>query len=92
MLFILFGLVGLFVLIGALFVNLSPEFGRTPSKEQKVEYAKTDHFEKGVFVNQIPSEMEVKYLSTLWDFLRKDPYRETPLLHQKSKWWTPWIS
>lgn len=41
----------LIVLVGVLFVNLSPEFGGKISKEQKAEYAKSVNHKDGKFVN-----------------------------------------
>ncbi len=39
------------VLVGVLFVNLSPEFGGSPTKAQKERFKKSDNFKDGVFVN-----------------------------------------
>lgn len=42
---------GLVLLIGVLFVNLSPQFGGKPTKEQQQEYAKSDNYLDGKFGN-----------------------------------------
>jgi len=46
------GLLLLVVIIGVLFVNLSPEFGGSATKEQKLQYAKSENYEEGVFINR----------------------------------------
>lgn len=38
-------------ILGALFMNLSPEFGGTISENQKEKYAKSENFKDGVFEN-----------------------------------------
>lgn len=73
------GLIGLFVLIGFIFVKFSPQFGAGSSNEQKDAYAKTGHFEDGVFVNQIPSEMNINYIKGIREYFKKDPTREPKL-------------
>ena len=52
-------LVAVFVAI-LLFLNLHPVFGGNPSKEQKEEYSKFDHYGNGKFVNQVPTKMDMK--------------------------------
>ena len=41
----------LIVVIGALFLNLSPQFGGSASDKQIEEYEKIGHFEDGIFIN-----------------------------------------
>tara|TARA_R110002050_G_scaffold141251_2_gene266327 strand:- start:32810 stop:33955 length:1146 start_codon:yes stop_codon:yes gene_type:complete len=45
--------------IGILFVNLSPEFGGKSSSEKVALYKKTGHFEDGIFVNQIETNLDM---------------------------------
>lgn len=69
----------LIVVIGVVFVNTSPEFGGSPTKEQAEQYALTGHYEDGKFVNQIPSEMEVGVKdipSLLYQQIKGDPARQ----------------
>lgn len=40
------------VIIGALFLNLSPQFGGEATDEQKVSYASTGHYTDGIFTNE----------------------------------------
>lgn len=75
MVYLLLGLIGVIILTTMLFMNLSPQFGRTPSAEQKAEYAKTGHWAEGKFQNQIPSEMDIDYPKTLREWFKKDPAR-----------------
>ncbi|CAM1343378.1 MBL fold metallo-hydrolase [Tenacibaculum amylolyticum] len=44
-------LIGIIIVIGILFVNLSPQFGAKTSKEQQKIYAKSAHYKNGQFVN-----------------------------------------
>ena len=46
------GLLILLVIIIALFVNISPEFGGSPTKEQKLQYTESDNYKEGVFINR----------------------------------------
>ena len=56
----LLGLVAFFVLATTVFLNTSPQFGRAPSKSQAETYAKTGHYEDGIFVNEIKTEMDLE--------------------------------
>lgn len=78
-LFILFSIV-LLIATGTLFVNLSPQFGRTPSDEQKVEYAKTDHYKDGIFVNELESVMDINVIDRIQEYFKNDPSRQ-PSIH-----------
>lgn len=60
---------------GALFIKLSPQFGKSPSKEQKLAYAKTDHYKNGKFINQTLTEMEVKFFPMIKKLLNPQPNR-----------------
>ncbi|MBG50144.1 MAG: hypothetical protein CML05_17810 [Pseudozobellia sp.] len=44
-------LVGIIVLIGILFMNLSPEFGGKPTEAQLAKYAKSANYKEGKFFN-----------------------------------------
>lgn len=46
------GLLLILVIFVALFVNISPEFGGTPTKEQRLQYVKSENYEDGVFRNK----------------------------------------
>ena len=53
------GIIILILIIVTLFMNLSPQFGRGVSDEQKIEYAKTGHYKDGKFLNELPSKVEI---------------------------------
>lgn len=55
------GIVVLIILIIVLFVNLSPEFGGTISKEAKKKYAISNNFKNGVFRNRGGVEMSMGF-------------------------------
>ena len=46
-------MVSLILIVGLLFVNLSPQFGGSPTEEQTESYSKTGHYKEGVFVNKL---------------------------------------
>lgn len=46
-----------FILV--LFVNFSPEFGGSATKEQRAIYVKSDNYEEGKFINQTPVELNM---------------------------------
>lgn len=52
---------------GTLFLNLSPQFGRLPSKEQIAAYQESGHHDGVKFVNRRPANMDIKF----WSLLRK---------------------
>jgi L-ascorbate metabolism protein UlaG (beta-lactamase superfamily) len=60
---------------GTLFMNISPQFGALPSKEQQNRYATSKHYNDGVFVNETPTTLDIGFVNTvriLYDFLFKD--------------------
>jgi len=73
---IILSFIGLVVIVGLLFLNLSPEFGRTPSKEQKASFEKLDNYNDGKFINQSPSPMDINTFKVLREFLKNDPGRK----------------
>ena len=60
-------IIGLIIIVVALFLNLSPQFGKDATKEQKLEYAKSGYFKEGKFVNQSLTVMDLNY----WDLIKK---------------------
>ena len=52
-------IIGILIITGLLFVNLSPQFGGRATNEQKKEYAKSQNYKNGKFINigGIKSEM-----------------------------------
>ena len=58
-------ILGLVILIGTIFMNVSPEFGGSPSNLDKEEYQKTGHYNDGVFVNIQETTMDMG-----WDSIK----------------------
>jgi L-ascorbate metabolism protein UlaG (beta-lactamase superfamily) len=52
------------VIIAAFFLNLSPQFGGSPSEVQKEQYAKSEHYREGKFINQIPTTLDLGFVKT----------------------------
>ncbi len=64
------------LVVGFLFIKLSPEFGGKPTSEQKEAFAQLDHYEEGVFTNLIPTSMDMSFgniVSVLRDFIQGIP-------------------
>ena len=62
------------------FTGLSPQLGGTPTEAERVAYAKSGHYQKGEFVNLVPTRVATgkSFAATMWKFIfRKDP-RATP--------------
>lgn len=69
----------LVIIVGAVFMYTSPQFGGKPTAEQKLVYAQTGHYEDGKFVNQIPSPMDIGIKdmpSLLYKQFKNDPTRQ----------------
>lgn len=76
---LLVGMILLIVLLTLVFMYTSPQFGGSPTKEQKLAYAQTGHYEDGKFINQIASPMDVGFKdipSLLYKQLKGDPNRQ----------------
>lgn len=69
---IIVGVIVLVFAIGFLFVQLSPQFGGKHSDAKIAQYEKSGHYENGVFINEIPTSMEMgfpKMMSVLKDYI-----------------------
>ncbi|MFK7812632.1 MAG: MBL fold metallo-hydrolase [Maribacter sp.] len=55
------GLLLILVIFVALFVNLSPEFGGSATKEQKLKYGKSENYKEGVFINRGDVKMSMGF-------------------------------
>lgn len=85
---IILNIVVLLVVVGVLFVNLSPEFGGKPSNEQKAIYQQSKHYEKNKFVNVVPTPMDMsfsQYMSLIGKYFSGVPNQapQNPLPVQK---------
>lgn len=68
----------LLVLVGVLFVTLSPQFGGSQDEAKKAEYESLSYFSDGKFSNLIPTDMSMstgKAIRMLPDFFKNDPTR-----------------
>lgn len=66
------------LIIGFLFVSLSPQFGGNPSSEQKAEFEKLGHYSNGEFQNLIETNMDMDFgeaIKMLPEFFKNDPSR-----------------
>jgi len=82
-------LISIFILMYlsiGIFIRTSPAFGRQLTKEQIQEFEKLDNFENGVFINQIPTDMDMGFkngMATLWEFFKggkgRKPDRKLPV-------------
>lgn len=64
------------LIVGVLFLNLSPEFGGKPSKQDKERYIKSENYEEGKFQNLIETSMDMSFgetMSTMVDFIKGTP-------------------
>lgn len=72
---IIVGALALLLIIAILFLNLSPKFGRGVSEDQKMEFAKTNHYKDGKFVNTLSMVSDVDFMSLIKNLLKNDPTR-----------------
>ena len=58
------------LLVAALaFTGLSPQLGGTPTDLEKAAYAKSGHYQRGKFVNLLPTrELTGSTVGVLWNF------------------------
>jgi len=61
-LYIFLSLITLLIIIGVLFINLSPQFGGVASKQQQELFSKSKHYKDGKFLNNggVKMEMSIK--------------------------------
>jgi len=70
------GAILLLVIIGVLFVNLSPEFGASFTKEQKAIFSQSSNYKDGKFINLGEVDMDMsfgKVVKMLVAFLKPQP-------------------
>jgi hypothetical protein len=74
------GVVIIVLATATLFINLSPQFGGSPSKAQQQQYAKSAQYKDGIFINAIPTTRDIGFVKTvrvLYDLLfNEHPGRE----------------
>lgn len=62
-------IIALILVIATLFINLSPQFGREATKEQKQNYLKSGHYNNGKFTNLSLTTMDMHYWALLKEML-----------------------
>ncbi|MBT3871542.1 MAG: hypothetical protein HOF75_02835, partial [Flavobacteriaceae bacterium] len=75
MLYIFLSLITLLIIIGVLFINLSPQFGGVASKQQKEVFAKSKHYNDGKFVNNDGVKMEMSFkdsFKAMWTLFKSN--------------------
>jgi len=87
----LISIVLILVILVVLFVNFSPEFGGSQSKQKLAQFEKLDYFEDGKFSNLMPTNMDMDFseaIKMLPEFFKNDPSRrpdfELPIAHRDS--------
>ena len=68
-------IISLILIIGVLFLNLSPQFGKGATKAQKMMYTKLGNYENGKFINQNLSPMDINYWKIIEELTKKAPNR-----------------
>ncbi len=79
-LIIVFGIIAILIFGSWLFISLSPQFGKSYSKEKKKEFEKLSNYTDGVFKNEIETKMEMgtaKVFSIIKDYWNGIP-RQKP--------------
>ena len=77
MLFIVLSLIALLIIIGAFFINLSPQFGGEATKQQQEVFSKSKHYKDGKFINNDGVKMEMSLKDTfkaMGAIFNSDPY------------------
>ncbi len=69
------GIIILIVIVSTLFLNLSPQFGKSATKQQKEFYALSENFHNGKFTNQHLSPMNVNSVKLIKKLTKKAPNR-----------------
>ena len=72
---IIIALIGSIIIAASLFLFLSPQFGKTPNKEQKAEYAKLENHKNGKFNNQHLSPVGANFWKILKELTARAPNR-----------------
>jgi L-ascorbate metabolism protein UlaG (beta-lactamase superfamily) len=62
-------IIALIIIIAALFINLSPQFGREATKAQKQNYLKSVNYKDGKFTNLSITKMDLHYWALIKEML-----------------------
>ena len=61
---LLLALLVLIIVAGTLFLNFSPQFGGSASNDKKLLYSRSSQYQDGVFVNAIPTSLDMGFRAT----------------------------
>jgi hypothetical protein len=67
-------MVGVLVLTGVIFVNVSRQFGASPSEEQRIQYAKSLYYHNGIMAFQLHLISDLRRLqksSTIFSLINR---------------------
>jgi len=70
------GIILLIVIVGVLFVKLSPEFGGKATEQQQDRYAQSSNFSDGKFVNSKEVQLDMSFgtmMKTIGEYLKSHP-------------------
>jgi len=70
------GIITLLILVVILFINLSPQFGRGVSKEQKLAYEKSGNYENGKFKNEQTTVLSIDIRKLVKRMFENSPDRK----------------
>lgn len=76
MLYLIIGIVALLLFVAILFINLSPQFGKSPSASQKAEYEKLDYYNNGKFLNLIETKMSIDFFKLMGLYMNPVPNKK----------------
>ncbi len=68
-------IIGLMIIVVTLFLNLSPQFGKVQTAEQKLAYSKSGHYENGKFINQNLTIMDIHFFGLIKELIIGSPNR-----------------
>ncbi len=69
----------LLIIVGVLFVNISPEFGGEHDEERIKIYSESGHYKEGKFENLIPTSMDMEFsgfMDVMGEFIKGNPNRQ----------------
>lgn len=62
---VVLALLAVVTIAGLLFMNLSPQFGGSPSSDKILSYSRSNQYQEGIFVNTIPTAMDMGISATV---------------------------
>ncbi len=68
-------MIGFLIITVTLFLNLSPQFGKNATDEQKIAYAKSGNYEDGKFINNSKTVIDASYWNMIKELVKGSPNR-----------------